>query len=137
MQDASSRVVATARSHTDVKNVLVVDDSEVVRHQVSQALRSAGFVVFEAVDGLDGAEKIRATPSVAMVVCDLNMPRLDGIGMIEQVLHERPDLPILMLTTEGHPDLVNRARKAGAKGWIIKPFKSENLVAAVKKLIDR
>jgi two-component system chemotaxis response regulator CheY len=118
-----------------VKNILVVDDSAVVRQQVSLALRSAGFLVFEAVDGVDGAEKILATPSVAMVVCDMNMPRMDGLRMVEAVLQERPDLPILMLTTEGHPDLVSRARKAGAKGWIIKPFKADSLVAAVRKLV--
>jgi two-component system, chemotaxis family, chemotaxis protein CheY len=118
-----------------VKNILVVDDSEVVRQQVSLALRSAGFVVFEAVDGVDGAEKIFATPCVALVVCDMNMPRMDGIRMLETVLPERPDLPILMLTTEGQPELVSRARKAGAKGWIIKPFKPDSLVAAVRKLV--
>lgn len=112
-----------------------MDDSVVVRQQVGLALRSAGFMVFEAVDGLDGAEKILATPSVSMVVCDLNMPRLDGIGMLERVVPERPNLPILMLTTEGHPDQVSRARRAGAKGWIIKPFKADSLVAAVRKLV--
>jgi len=118
-----------------VKNILVVDDSPVVRQQVSRALRTAGFVVFEAVDGQDGAEKIAATPSVSIVICDLNMPRLNGIEMLEKVLPERPDLPVVMLTTETNPELVTRARRAGAKGWIIKPFKSDALVAAVRKLV--
>lgn len=118
-----------------MKNILVVDDSPVVRQQVSSALRSAGFVVFEAVDGQDGAEKIAATPSVSIVICDLNMPRLGGIEMLEQVLPKRPDLPVVMLTTEGDPELVNRARRAGAKGWILKPFKPAALVAAVRKLV--
>jgi two-component system chemotaxis response regulator CheY len=118
-----------------VKNILVVDDSPVVRQQVSMALRAAGFVVFEAVDGQDGAEKIAATPSVSIVICDLNMPRMNGIELLEKVLPERPDLPVIMLTTEGDPELVNRARRAGAKGWIIKPFRSDQLVAAVRKLV--
>jgi len=118
-----------------VKNILVVDDSPVVRQQVSSALRSAGFVVFEAVDGQDGAEKIAATPSVSIVICDLNMPRLNGIEMLEKVLPERPDLPVVMLTTASDPELVSRARRAGAKGWMIKPFKPAALVAAVRKLV--
>jgi len=118
-----------------VKNILVVDDSPVVRQQVSLALRAAGFVVFEAVDGMDGAEKIAATPSVSGVVCDVNMPRMNGLELVEEVMPRRPDLPILMLTTESNPEIVQRARKAGAKAWIIKPFRTEVLVAAVRKLV--
>ncbi len=117
-----------------MKNILVVDDSPVVRQQVGLALRSAGFIVFEAYDGQDGVEKIAATPSVAGVVCDMNMPRLTGLELLEQVVPQRPDLPILMLTTEGDPRLVQEARRAGAKGWIIKPFKADLLVAAVQRL---
>ena len=118
-----------------MKNILVVDDSPVVRQQVSSALRSAGFVVFEAVDGQDGAEKIAATPSVSIVICDLNMPRLGGIEMLEKVLPARPDLPVVMLTTASDPELVSRARRAGAKGWLIKPFKADSLIATVRKLV--
>jgi two-component system, chemotaxis family, chemotaxis protein CheY len=118
-----------------VKNILIVDDSPVVRREVSAVLRSAGFVVFEAVDGQDGAEKIAATPSVSIVICDLNMPRLGGIELLEKVLPARPDLPVVMLTTENNPDLVTRARRAGAKGWLIKPFKPASLLATVRKLV--
>jgi two-component system chemotaxis response regulator CheY len=63
------------------------------------------------------------------------MPRLSGIEMLEKVLPARPDLPVVMLTTAGDPELVARARRAGAKGWMIKPFKPDALVAAVRKLV--
>lgn len=118
------------------KKILVVDDSLTVRQQVSLALTSAGFHVVEAADGLDGLEKVAGHPDLAMVLCDVNMPRMTGIEMLEELRRraDRPALPVLMLTTEAAPPLVDRAKKAGAKGWIVKPFKPELLVAAVNRL---
>ena len=120
-----------------MKRVLVVDDSATVRQQVGNALREAGYDVTEAVDGFDGAEKINTDRSIAMVICDVNMPRVNGLEMLEQVKKDpkNASLPVVMLTTEGQPALIDRAKKSGAKGWIIKPFKAELLVAAVKKLV--
>ena len=117
-----------------MKSILVVDDSPVVREQVGLALRAAGYVVFEAIDGLDGAQKIAATPGVAGVICDFNMPRMNALEMLEEVVPLRPDLPILMLTTEGQPALIQRAKQAGARGWIIKPFRADMLVATMRKV---
>jgi two-component system chemotaxis response regulator CheY len=119
-----------------VKKVLVVDDSETIRQQVKQALVAAGCEIVEAVDGVDGLEKLRAIADLDMVLCDVNMPRMNGLDMIAEVQRTGPKIPILMLTTEGQPSLIKRAREAGAKGWIVKPFKPELLVAAVMKLID-
>jgi two-component system chemotaxis response regulator CheY len=118
------------------KKVLVVDDSATVRKQVAHALGQAGFTVLEAVDGLDGADTIAATPDLALVFCDVNMPRMNGLEMVESVkaTGRAATLPIVMLTTEGDPALVARAKHVGAKGWIVKPFKPELLVAAAKKL---
>jgi two-component system chemotaxis response regulator CheY len=119
-----------------MKRVLVVDDSATVRQQVGHALREAGYEVAEAVDGLDGAEKIDTDRTLAMVICDVTMPRLNGLEMLERVKRDpaHAALPIVMLTTEGQPALIERAKKAGAKAWIIKPFKADLLVAAVKKI---
>ena len=119
-----------------MKRVLVVDDSATVRQQVGHALREAGYEVSEAVDGLDGAEKIGSDRTIAMVICDVTMPRLNGLEMLERVKRDpiNASLPIVMLTTEGQPALIERAKKAGAKAWIIKPFKADLLVAAVKKI---
>ncbi|MCP4502221.1 MAG: response regulator [Deltaproteobacteria bacterium] len=116
--------------------VLVVDDSSTVRQQVSLALTQAGFDVMEAVDGVAGAEAIAGNDDINMVICDVNMPRMNGLEMLEKVKAEEKNkkLPILMLTTEGQPALIQKAKKAGAMGWIVKPFKAELLVAAVKKL---
>lgn len=118
------------------KKVLVVDDSATVRQQVRLALAQSGFDVLEAVDGVDGQDKISSTPDIKMVICDVNMPRMNGIDMIEAVhaSGRHSGLPIVMLTTEGQPALIQRAKAAGAKGWIVKPFKADLLVAAVQKL---
>lgn len=116
------------------KKILVVDDSATMRQQVRIALEAAGFVVTEAVDGQDAAEKIGA--GFDGVVCDVHMPRMTGVEFVEstRTLPAREGVPILMLTTEGSPDLIRRAKAAGAKGWIVKPFKLEALVTAVQRL---
>jgi len=119
-----------------VKKVLVIDDSETIRQQVKQALAATGYEIVEAVDGVDGLEKLRAIADLDMALCDVNMPRMNGLDMIVEVQRTGPKIPILMLTTEGQPSLIKRAREAGAKGWIVKPFKPELLVAAVMKLIE-
>jgi two-component system chemotaxis response regulator CheY len=118
------------------KKILVVDDSATVRHQVSTALTQAGFEVVEAVDGVDGLAHIERSTDLAMVLCDVNMPYMNGIEMLEAMKAggKKADVHVLMLTTEAAPTLVDRAKKAGAKGWIVKPFKPELLVAAVRKL---
>jgi two-component system, chemotaxis family, chemotaxis protein CheY len=120
-----------------MKRALVVDDSPSVRQQVSLALRQADFDVVEASDGAEGAERICADSTIAIVICDVNMPRMNGLEMIEKVKAggANASLPILMLTSEGQPALIARAKLAGAKGWIVKPFKAELLVSAVKKLV--
>jgi two-component system chemotaxis response regulator CheY len=119
-----------------VKKILVIDDSETIRQQVRHALASTGYEIVEAVDGIDGLEKLRAVTDLDLALCDVNMPRMNGLDMIAEVQRTGPKIPILMLTTEGQPSLIRRAREAGAKGWIVKPFKPELLVAAVTKLID-
>jgi two-component system chemotaxis response regulator CheY len=118
------------------KKVMVVDDSRTVRQQVGAVLREAGYDVIEAADGLEGAEKIAGTPDVALVICDVNMPKMNGIEMLALVKQDpkNANLNVLMLTTEGQPALIQRAKAAGARGWIVKPFKPELLLATVKKL---
>lgn len=118
------------------KKVLVVDDSQTVRQQVSIALSQAGYEVLEAGDGVEGFDQIAADEEIKLVVCDVNMPRMNGLEMVEKVRGESKfdKLPIVMLTTEGAPQLIARAKKAGAKGWIVKPFKADLLVKAVDKL---
>ncbi len=118
------------------KKVIVVDDSLTVRQQVGMALSQAGFEIVEAVDGQEGVEVVGRTQDAAMIICDVNMPRMNGLEMLETIKKDgkNANLPVLMLTTEGQPQLIERAKKSGAKGWIVKPFKADLLVAAVKKL---
>jgi two-component system chemotaxis response regulator CheY len=116
--------------------VLIIDDSMMVRAQVGRALTGAGFSIIEASDGLDGLQKLGASPDTKLVVCDVNMPRMNGIEFLENIRKEpaTANVPVVMLTTEGQPELVQRAKALGAKGWIVKPFKPDLLVAAAKKL---
>jgi two-component system, chemotaxis family, chemotaxis protein CheY len=112
--------------------ILVVDDSLLVRKQVGTALTNAGYAVIEAADGAEALEKLKLHADVSLVVCDVNMPRMNGIEFLQ---HVRKDVPVVMLTTEGQPEIVQRAKELGAKGWILKPFKPDHLLAAAKKLI--
>ena len=119
-----------------MKTVLVVDDSSTVRQQVSLALSQAGFAILEAADGAEGLAAVNSKAAIDMVVCDVNMPVLNGLEMVEKI-KSRPEhraLPILMLTTEGQPSLIKRAKTAGAVGWIVKPFDANQLVQAAKHL---
>jgi two-component system chemotaxis response regulator CheY len=120
----------------EAKKILIIDDSATVRQQVRKALAEASFEVVEAEDGVQGLEVILGRQDLAVVLCDVNMPRLGGLEMLEMLNAKgKPvGLPILMLTTEGQPALVQRAKAAGANGWIVKPFKAELLVATIRKL---
>lgn len=122
-----------------ITNVLVVDDSSTIRQQVGAALVPAGFGVVEAVDGEDALRKLDSSAGVAMILCDVNMPKMGGLEMLAEVKQRGryAHVPVLMLTTEGQPELVARARSLGAKGWIVKPFKAALLAATVKKLTGR
>jgi two-component system chemotaxis response regulator CheY len=114
--------------------VLVVDDSQMVRLQVGRALTGAGFVIVEATDGADAIEKLQANPDTLLVVCDVNMPRMNGIDFLQKRNELGSTVPVVMLTTEGQPEPIKKAKMLGAKGWVMKPFKPDSLVAAAKKL---
>lgn len=120
------------------KQVLIVDDSVAIRQQVGLTLSEAGYDVLQAVDGLDGLKQLDAHPNTAMVICDVHMPNMGGLEMLlrlqSQQRAESP--PFLMLTTEARPASVGEARSRGAKGWIVKPFKKDILLACVKKMAD-
>jgi two-component system chemotaxis response regulator CheY len=118
------------------KRILVVDDSLAIRQQVGMALRQAGYAVTEAEDGAQGMEELAKGERFSLVICDVNMPRMNGLEMLEALKREPAYslLPVVMLTTEGQPALIDRAKKAGAKGWIVKPFKAELMLAAVRRI---
>lgn len=113
--------------------VLVIDDSLMVRRQVGGTLKNLGYVVVEAVDGVDALEKLEANGDARLIVCDVNMPRMNGLEFLERLSASGAKVPVVMLTTEGEPDLIQRAKALGAKGWLLKPFKAEFLEATAKK----
>jgi two-component system chemotaxis response regulator CheY len=119
-----------------MKKILVVDDSATVRQQVSAALGPAGFEVVEAVDGIAGMDALARDPEIAAAICDVNMPRMNGIEMVSRVkrLPNNAKLAMIMLTTEGQTSLIREAKEAGALGWIVKPFKPAQLVAVIRKI---
>lgn len=118
------------------KTIITVDDSASIRQMVTFTLKGAGYNVVEAVDGEDGLAKIAAT-EVSMVITDLNMPKLDGIGLIKKVRNNPKTkfIPVIMLTTESQAEKKQAGKAAGATGWIVKPFKPEQLLGVVKKVI--
>lgn len=117
------------------KTILTVDDSRTMREMLLLALSDAGFSVVQAEDGVHGLEVLESeTPDV--IVTDINMPRMDGFGFIEGVRrHEKHRaVPILVLTTESDSEKKDRARRAGATGWIVKPFNPVKLVDAIRRV---
>lgn len=117
------------------KLVLTVDDSRTMRDMLNIALSSAGFTVVQAEDGVHAIEVLGSCkPDV--IVTDINMPRMDGFELITEVRGDRTHLgvPILVLSTESDPEKKQRARVAGATGWIVKPFDPAKLVDAVRRV---
>lgn len=117
------------------KKIMTVDDSASVRQMVSFTLKNAGYDVVEASDGKDALAKLSGP--VDMVITDLNMPNMDGITLIKN-LRANPAckfIPIIMLTTESQAGKKQEGKEAGATGWIVKPFKPEQLLAVVQKVL--
>ena len=118
------------------KTIMTVDDSASVRQMMSFTLKQAGFQVIEAVDGKDALSKLNGAV-VHMLLADLNMPNMDGIELVRQVRANASAkfIPIVLLTTESQAEKKQEGKAAGATGWIVKPFKPEQLLAVVKKVL--
>jgi two-component system chemotaxis response regulator CheY len=118
------------------KTIMIIDDSVSLRQVVGIALTSAGYEVLEACDGKDALAKLGGQ-RIHLIICDVNMPNLDGIGFLK-AMRELPAYkftPVIMLTTEAGEDKKREGQAAGARAWVVKPFKPEQLLLAVAKLI--
>lgn len=117
------------------KTVLTVDDSRMMREMLLTVLRDAGFNVVQAEDGVHGLQ-VLADSAPDVIITDINMPRMDGYGFIEGVRKDSRHraTPILVLSTESDASKKVRAREAGATGWIVKPFKAESLIEAIRRV---
>jgi two-component system, chemotaxis family, chemotaxis protein CheY len=118
------------------KKILAVDDSPSMRQMLGLTLRAAGYEVVEATDGDEALDYAREH-AVDLVLTDVNMPRMDGITLVAQ-LRTLPTYhltPLLLLTTESSPERKLKGKQAGATGWMVKPFKPEQLLATLERLL--
>ena len=117
------------------KTILIVDDSASMRQVVGIALKGAGYLVLEGRDGQDALTKLTGQ-KVNLIISDVNMPNMDGISFVKAVklLPAYRFTPIIMLTTESEDSKKREGQAAGAKAWVVKPFKPEQLLGAVQKL---
>jgi two-component system chemotaxis response regulator CheY len=119
-----------------MKTILITDDSESIRELLSFTLENAGYKILSAVDGEDALKHLTGG-EIDLVLTDLHMPKLDGIGLIKKI-RAKPEyqfVPILFLTTESQTEKKEEAKAAGATGWIVKPFVPEKLLATISKII--
>jgi two-component system chemotaxis response regulator CheY len=118
------------------KTILIVDDSASLRQVVNIALTGAGYEVIEAGDGKEGLEKLDGR-KIHLVISDVNMPNMDGITFVTEArkIAEYKFTPFIMLTTESQQDMVEKGKAAGAKAWMVKPFKPDQMLDAVSKLV--
>lgn len=119
-----------------MKRILIVDDAITMRQLVAATLKSAGYDVVDARDGVDALKKLD-TGRFNLIVSDVNMPNMDGITFLKEVKKNATHkfTPVIMLTTESQAGIKEEGRLAGAKAWIVKPFKPNDLLAVVKKII--
>ena len=118
--------------------ILIADDAASIRQLVSFTLKDAGHQILEADNGQKGFEIASSTGKIDLVISDVNMPEMDGIELTKQIraLPNHKGTPILLLTTESAADKKAEGKSAGATGWLVKPFKPEQLVATVNKVIS-
>ena len=118
------------------KTILIVDDSASLRQVVGISRRGAGYDVIEACDGRDALAKLTGQ-KVHLIVSDVNMPNMDGISLVRAVkqLPAYKFTPIVMLTTETTDEKKKAGQEAGAKAWVVKPFRPEQLLAVAQKLV--
>lgn len=118
-----------------MKRIMTVDDSPTVRKVLNATLSNAGYEVVEAEDGLDALSKF-IPAGIDLLVTDLNMPRLDGVGLIKEIrsMPGNRFLPIVMLTTSADPEQRQAGKNAGASGWVSKPFRPEQILSVVRMI---
>lgn len=118
------------------KLIMIIDDSRSLREVVRIALASAGYEVVEAADGREALERL-GDRRFHLIICDVNMPVMDGISFVRHVkqLPRHRFVPIIMLTTETRENRKWEGQQAGAKAWVVKPFRPEQMLQAVAKLV--
>jgi two-component system chemotaxis response regulator CheY len=118
------------------KTIMIIDDSASLRQVVAIALKGAGYDVIEACDGRDALGKLNGQ-KIHLIISDVNMPNMDGISFVKEMkqLPNYKFTPVIMLTTEGSDEKKKAGQDAGARAWVVKPFRPEQMLSAVSKLI--
>ncbi len=122
-----------------MKYIIIIDDSPTIRTSVEFTLKDIGFGLMHAENGIDALNKIQQLSAngdeVAMCIVDINMPQMDGISFIKKFRENDKFSPFIVLTTEAEEEKIQEGKKAGASGWMIKPFKAEQLQSVVHKFL--
>jgi two-component system chemotaxis response regulator CheY len=121
-------------------DVLIIDDSSVMRKIVGRALRQSGMemgAILEAGDGVEGLAQVR-TNRLDLILCDINMPVMDGMEFLRQLRTEEKGkgISVVMVTTEGSESHVIDAISLGARGYIRKPFTAEQVKESVLGVLE-
>ena len=118
------------------KVIMIIDDSYTMRQVLGIALRKDGYEILEAEDGVDALNKLNGQ-KINLFICDVNMPNMDGLSLLQELnkKEEYAYVPKIMLTTESEQGKIQEGKAAGAKAWVVKPFKHDAMLNAIKKLI--
>lgn len=119
-----------------MKTILAVDDSVTMLETISITLEKEGFSVVRAKDGVEALQKLQNGGKFNVIITDVNMPNMDGITLTREIkkIAAYKFTPVIVLTTESHGGKKEEGKNAGATGWIVKPFKPEQLVAVIRKV---
>lgn len=130
-----STLLPTSSQPPPLPSILVIDDSESVRLQVSDALTASNFHVILAPHGAAGLDALASHPHISLIFCDIHMPVMGGLDFLEHLASSpHKHIPTLMLTAERAPQMILQARKLGAKGWLKKPFDLDLIISTARKL---
>jgi two-component system chemotaxis response regulator CheY len=117
--------------------LLIVDDSAFVRNQIKEILAAANVTILEAEDGSKALDIVSAHKDIGLIICDINMPHMDGLAFLTQLTSRSPDkkppMPVVMLTTENKLDKVLEGKKLGATAWLIKPPAAQDILRLIDK----
>ncbi len=120
-----------------VKKILIVDDSESQRFRLRADLEAFGYKVIEGSNGNEGLEQISKNPDITLIICDINMPGMDGLTMCSKIPPAPHPPPVFMLTSEATPELKNTGKQFGVRAWITKPYVTDKLLVAIEKATRR
>jgi two-component system, chemotaxis family, chemotaxis protein CheY len=122
-----------------MKHIMLIDDSPTIRTSVEYALNGLGFPMDHAENGSDALDKVKTIKGkgedIALCIVDINMPVMDGITFITEFRRLDRFTPVLVLTTESESEKIKAGKDAGASGWIVKPFKNQDMLDVVQKLV--